>query len=155
MAFGLERRLFDAGLLAKVLDGENLRLGLSENLGFSAVDRGENVRRVAHVARLLNEAGLVSIVALVSPFAEDREAARKIIGAERPSEVYLHSPLSMCEERDSTGLYAKARKGDIDALAGVQTRYEAPTHPDLVLQTHELDVESCLEQLWELVKTKQ
>ncbi len=149
IAFGLERRLFDAGYVAQVLDGENLRQGLSENLGFGALDRGENVRRVAQVARMMNEAGLLSIVALVSPFAEDRAAARRIIGPERFFEVHLAAPLDCCEARDKAGLYARARSGIIDGLAGIQTPYEIPKDPNLVLPTHEISVDESIERLFE------
>ena len=151
IAFGLERKLFDAGYVAQVLDGENLRQGLSENLGFGALDRGENVRRVAQVARMMNEAGLLSIVALVSPFAADRKAARRIIGADRFVEVHLAAPLDCCEARDTAGLYAKARSGTIDSLTGVQTPYEIPKDPNLVLPTHEISVNESIEQLFAIL----
>ncbi len=140
LSFALERELFDAGYAVHVLDGENLRLGISANLGFSALDRSENARRAAHLARLNNRAGLISIVALVSPFAADRAAARKIIGAERFHEIYLSAPLDSCEARDPEGLYRRARTGEIERFTGISSPYEAPKTPDLELATQTLSL---------------
>jgi len=154
IAYALERRLFDAGYLAHVLDGENLRLGISDNLGFGANERSENVRRAAHVARLGNEAGLITIVALVSPEEADRAAARAIIGDERFLEVHLSAPVEACEARDDEGLYRRARSGEIPRFTGVSAPYEAPRSPALELPTHELSVEEAVNRLIELLTAR-
>jgi bifunctional enzyme CysN/CysC len=154
VAYALERRLFDAGYLAHVLDGENLRLGISDNLGFGATERSENVRRAAHVARLGNEAGIITIVALVSPEEADRAAARTIIGDERFLEVHLSAPVEACEARDDEGLYQRARSGEIPRFTGVSAPYEAPRHPALDLPTHEIAVEEAVNRLIELLAAR-
>jgi bifunctional enzyme CysN/CysC len=151
LAYALERRLFEAGTMATVLDGENLRLGISDDLGFAALDRSENVRRAAHVARLLNEAGLVAIVALVSPFEADRAEARAIVGAERFLEIYLSAPLPTCESRDPE-LYGRARSGEIARFTGVTAPYEIPRAPELELPTHELTSDDAVERLLNLLQ---
>jgi len=147
LAYALERRLFDAGYLAHVLDGENLRLGISDNLGFAALERTENVRRAAHVAKLASGAALITIVALVSPEETGRAAARAIIGAERFLEVHLSAPVEACEARDDEGLYRRARAGEIDRFTGVSAPYEAPRAPALVLPTHEITVDEAVNRL--------
>jgi bifunctional enzyme CysN/CysC len=154
IAYALERRLFDAGYMAHVLDGENLRLGISDNLGFGATERSENVRRAAHVARLGNEAGLITIVALVSPEEADRAAARQIIGDERFLEVHLSAPVEVCEARDDEGLYRRARSGEIPRFTGVSAPYEAPRNPALELPTDEISVEDAVSQLIELLTVR-
>ncbi len=151
IAYALERRLFDAGYMAHVLDGENLRLGISDNLGFGATERSENVRRAAHVARLGNDAGLITIVALVSPEEADRAAARAIIGDERFLEVHLSAPVESCEARDDEGLYRRARSGEIPRFTGVSAPYEAPRNPALELPTHEISNEDAVNRLVELL----
>jgi bifunctional enzyme CysN/CysC len=151
LAYALERRLFDAGYLVHVLDGENLRLGISDNLGFGALERSENVRRAAHVAKLAAGAGLITVVALVSPDEADRAAARAIIGADRFLEVYLSAPLEACEARDTEGLYRRARAGEIARFTGISAPYEPPRSPDLVLPTHELAVEDAVARLVDLL----
>ncbi|WP_428267551.1 sulfate adenylyltransferase subunit CysN [Haliangium sp.] len=154
LAHALERSLFEAGAAVHVLDGENLRLGLSHDLGFTALDRAENIRRAAHIARLGNDAGLITIVALVSPFAADRAAARAVIGTERFCEVYLSAPIETCEARDPSGLYQRARAGQVHDLSGVDAPYEAPTAPELVLPTHEITVDEALARLLRLVRER-
>jgi adenylylsulfate kinase len=135
----------------QVPDGANLRLGISDNLGFQALERGEAVRRAAHVARLMNDAGVITVVALVSPFAADRDAARDIIGKDRFVEVYLSAPVEACESRDEENLYARARAGSLPRFTGVSAPYEIPKDPALVLPTHELAVGETVEQLLKLV----
>jgi bifunctional enzyme CysN/CysC len=154
IAYALERRLFDAGYLAHVLDGENLRLGISDNLGFDATARSENVRRAAHVARLGNEAGLITIVALVSPEEADRAAARSIVGDERFLEVHLSAPVEACEARDDEGLYRRARSGEIPRFTGVSAPYEPPRAPALELPTHEISIDEAVNQLIELLTAR-
>jgi bifunctional enzyme CysN/CysC len=147
LAYRLEARLFELGVNAHVLDGENLRQGISQNLGFAALERSENVRRAAHIARLCNDAGLVTIVALVSPYAADRTEARAIVGADRFTEVHLSAPVEVCEARDTEGLYARARTGEIARFTGVSAPYEAPETPELVLDTATTSERACLDQL--------
>jgi bifunctional enzyme CysN/CysC len=129
----LERALHALGRHAFVLDGDTLRTGLNQDLGFSREDRAENVRRTAEVARVLNDAGLIAIVALISPYREERERARQIVGAERFVEVHVDTPLAVCEARDVKGLYAKARAGGIPEFTGISSPYEAPAEPALRL----------------------
>ncbi len=137
IAGALERHLVAAGRPAYRLDGDNLRHGLSGDLGFSAADRAENVRRTAHVARMFADAGLVAIVALISPSREGRAAARALhAGCGLPFlEVFVDTPLEVCERRDPKGLYAKARAGEIDGLTGVDDPYEPPADPELRIVT--------------------
>jgi bifunctional enzyme CysN/CysC len=154
IAYALERRLFDAGYLVHVLDGENLRLGISENLGFEGPERRENARRAAHVARLGNDAGLLTIVALVSPAQPDRDAARGIIGEERFLEIHVAAPVETCEQRDDEGLYRRARAGEIASFTGVSAPYEAPRAPALELDTTVLSVDEAVSRLVELLASR-
>jgi bifunctional enzyme CysN/CysC len=131
----LEKRLADAGHAAYVLDGDNVRHGLSRDLGFSAEDRSENIRRVGEVCRLFNDAGLIAITAFISPYRRDRELAREAVGAARFVEVFVDAPLAVCEQRDPKGLYRKARAGEVASFTGVSAPYEPPTTPDLHLET--------------------
>jgi bifunctional enzyme CysN/CysC len=147
LAYGLERRLFDAGRAVCVLDGENLRLGLSADLGFAASERAEQQRRAAELACALNEAGLIAIVALVSPRAEDRDRAREIIGAARFVEVFVDAPVEACAARDDEGLYARAASGEIARFTGVSADYEAPEQPALRLDTANRSRDDCLTEL--------
>jgi bifunctional enzyme CysN/CysC len=147
VAFALERKLFDMGCLPHVLDGENLRMGISSDLGFSGDDRAENIRRAAAVARLCNDCGLISIAALVSPYVQDRENARNAVGDERFIEVYLNAPAEVCAERDDEGLYARAQAGEIKNFSGVTAPYEVPEDPAIVLPTHQISVEEAVERI--------
>ncbi len=144
VAFALERKLFDMGLLPYVLDGENLRLGLSKDLSFTANDRAENIRRAAAVARISNEAGLIAIAALVSPYREGREEARESIGGEKFLEVFVNTPLEVCEKRDDDGLYRRARSGELENFSGISAPYEEPTDPDIVIDTERMSVDDCV-----------
>jgi bifunctional enzyme CysN/CysC len=135
IASEVKTQLARQGYVAGVLDGDTLRNGLNKDLGFSAADRTENVRRVAEVARLMNDSGLSVIVALISPFRADRAAARSVIGSDHFIEVFVDAPLDICESRDPKGLYAKARRGQIPEFTGISSPYEPPDDPDLHLQT--------------------
>ena len=126
----LERTLHTQGRHAFVLDGDTLRTGLNQDLGFSREDRAENVRRTAEVARVLNDAGLIAVVALISPFRGERQRARQIVGAERFVEVYVDTPLDVCEARDVKGLYAKARAGEIPEFTGISSPYRGAGRAD-------------------------
>lgn len=135
LAYALERSLLERGRACCVLDGDQVRLGLNRDLGFSTAERSENVRRVAEVARLMNEAGLIVICALISPRLADRSLAKSIIGASRFKEIYVNTPLHVCAARDPKGLYAKARLGQIAEFSGVSAAYEAPLSADLLIDT--------------------
>jgi adenylylsulfate kinase len=130
-----------------MLDGDNVRAGINRDLGFGPDDRRENIRRMAEVAGLMNDAGLIAITAFISPYRADREMARQIIGAARFVEVYLDAPLEVCEQRDPKGLYRKARKGEIAEFTGVSAPYEPPEHAAVVLHTAAATVDACVEQL--------
>ena len=151
LAFALERRLIDAGKACYVLDGDNVRHGLNRDLGFSPKDRAENIRRIAEVAHLMNDAGLIVISAFISPFQEDRAMARGIVGPEKFIEVFLDPGLEVCEQRDPKGLYKKARSGELPGFTGVSAPYELPQAPDLALNTGGLSIEQCLRLLERIV----
>jgi bifunctional enzyme CysN/CysC len=135
VAVEVERTLVAAGRPAYLLDGDNIRHGLNGDLGFSATDRAENVRRVGHVARLFADAGLVAVVPLISPYRADRDAVRSLHDdAGLPFvEVFVDTPIELCEQRDPKGLYAKARAGELKGFTGIDDPYEAPAAPELVL----------------------
>jgi bifunctional enzyme CysN/CysC len=129
----LERKLFGLGIHSYVLDGDNLRLGLNKDLGFTTQERAENVRRTSEVAKLMVDAGLYVIVALVSPFEGDRERARSLFEDHEFTQVWVDTPIEICQSRDPKGLYKKAAKGDIPNMTGLGQEYENPVHPDLIL----------------------
>lgn len=151
LAFALERSLVDSGNACAVLDGDNVRHGLNRDLGFSPKDRTENIRRVAEVARLMNEAGLIVITSFISPFKEDRKMAKEIIGTERFLEIHLNPGLEVCECRDPKGLYKKARSGELPGFTGITSPYEAPDHAALNLDTDKVSIDACLSMLVEAV----
>ncbi|MCL5271559.1 MAG: adenylyl-sulfate kinase [bacterium] len=148
VAYALEQRLVAAGHACVVLDGDNLRQGLNRDLGFSAVDRAENIRRVAEVARLFNEAGLLVVTSFISPYRADRQKARAIIGEDRYIEVFVDAPLEVCERRDPKGLYAKARAGQIAEFTGISAPYEPPAEPDLRLDTVGQSLDALVQSAW-------
>nr|WP_271409654.1 adenylyl-sulfate kinase [Pseudomonas sp. Q1-7] len=154
LAFALERRLLSEGKACFTLDGDNVRHGLNRNLGFSSEDRSENIRRVAEVSRLMNEAGLIVIVALISPLRSDRAMAKEIIGVEHFREVYISTPLEACEARDPKGLYVRARAGELAEFTGISSPYEHPTSPELIINTLETCVDSALDQLCGVIMRK-
>jgi adenylylsulfate kinase len=135
LAFELEKHLLQHGCIAYVLDGDNVRHGLCRDLGFTEADRHENIRRIAEVSRLMNDAGIIVISAFISPYREDRENARLIIGAERFVETHLDASLQVCEERDPKGLYRRARAGELKDFTGVSAPYEAPERPQIRIDT--------------------
>jgi adenylyl-sulfate kinase len=150
VASAVEQKLNAAGRLTYLLDGDNVRGGLCGDLGFSDADRQENVRRVAHVARLFWDANVITLVSFISPFRAERRLARDLIGADFV-EVFVDAPLELCEKRDVKGLYKKARAGEIPAFTGISSPYEAPEHAEIHLKTGEetldADVERVLEYL--------
>ncbi|MFH1762077.1 MAG: adenylyl-sulfate kinase [bacterium] len=143
----LERAFFSAGRAVYSLDGDNIRKGLNMNLGFSKDDRKENIRRIAQVAHLFNDAGLISLTAFISPFRDDRRLAREVIGEKYFIEVFLDTPLEVCEKRDPKGLYKKARKGEIPEFTGISSPYEPPQNAEIVLNTAELSIEECIRKI--------
>ena len=151
IAIALERELQKRGLLCRILDGDNIRSGINNNLGFSAEDRVENIRRIAEVGKLFVETGFITLAAFISPNNELREMASRIIGKENFLEIYVSTPLEECERRDVKGLYAKARKGEIRNFTGISAPFEAPAHPDLSLDTSKLSVEESVNRLLELI----
>ncbi len=146
IAFSLEHALIEQGRMAYVLDGDNIRHGLNKNLGFSAEDRAENIRRIGEVTKLFADAGVISITSFVSPYTADRDLARKLHDdAAIPFiEIFVDTPVSECEKRDPKGLYKKAREGKIPNFTGVNDPYEPPPKPDLVLKTAERKLEECV-----------
>jgi bifunctional enzyme CysN/CysC len=156
VAAAVEERLIAAGQPAFMLDGDNLRHGLNGDLGFDEHARSENVRRTAHVARLLAEAGTVALVSLVSPYAADRDAAAALHAADELQfiEIFVDAPLELCEERDPKGLYARARAGELEGLTGVGAPYERPSAPDLVLGSHRESVEDEVERVMDLLASR-
>lgn len=135
LAFALERDLVDTGHACYVLDGDNVRHGLNRNLGFSHEDRTENIRRIAEVARLMNDAGLIVVTAFISPYREDRQLAQEIIGPERFFEIHVCTPIATCEARDPKGMYKRARAGETPGFTGVSAPYEAPESPAMKIDT--------------------
>ncbi|MFP4292629.1 MAG: adenylyl-sulfate kinase [Cyclobacteriaceae bacterium] len=146
LARAAENALHQEGKLTMLLDGDNLRTGVNNNLGFSEEERRENIRRAAEVAKLFAGCGIITICSLISPTESIRQMAREIIG-DAYFEVFIDCPLEVCEQRDVKGLYAKARKGEIKEFTGISSPFEAPQHPDLRLKTHEKSVEACHQEL--------
>ncbi len=155
IAYALEEKLFDRGHLVTVLHGQELRRGITSDLGFTADDRSENLRRTAEMARIINEAGLICVCALVAPHAAVREKVRRLIGPERFLEIYLSAPLEVCRARDTSGIYRLAERGQVKGVAGMSTQYEPPTAPDLELPTHVLTVDQSVDRIVELLRERQ
>lgn len=153
-AIALERELQKRHLLCRILDGDNIRSGINNNLGFSAEDRTENIRRIAEVGKLFVDTGIITIAAFISPNNDLREMAADIIGKDDFVEIYVSTPIEECERRDVKGLYAKARKGEIKNFTGVSAPFEAPLHPALSLDTSKLSIEESVGRLLELILPK-
>ena len=151
IAIALERELQKRGLLCRIRDGDNIRSGINNNLGFSAEDRIENIRRIAEIGKLFVDTGIITIAAFISPNNDIREMATNIIGKEDFMEIYVSTPIEECERRDVKGLYAKARKGEIKNFTGISAPFEAPQHPALSLDTSKLSVEESVNKLLELI----
>ncbi len=151
IAIALERELHQRGLLCRILDGDNIRSGINNNLGFSAEDRVENIRRIAEIGKLFVDTGIITIAAFISPSNELRQMATRIIGEGDFLEIYVSTPLEECEKRDVKGLYAKARRGEIRNFTGISAPFEAPEHPVLSLDTSRLSLEESVNTLLELV----
>lgn len=154
IAIALERELSQRGLLCRILDGDNIRSGINNNLGFSADDRRENIRRIAEVGKLFVDTGIITLAAFISPDNEMRGMASDIIGADSFLEVYVSTPLEECERRDVKGLYAKARRGEIKNFTGISAPFEAPMSPALDLDTSKLSLQESVERLLKMILPK-
>lgn len=154
LAVRLEHYLFHKGYKVFLLDGDNIRNGLNNDLGFTEQDRKENIRRVGEVAKLMLDAGLIVLCAFISPYEEERTLVKNIVGESRFTEVYINCLLEVCEERDTKGLYAKARKGIIANFTGISAPYEPPLVPDVEVKTDEESIEESLYKLINFVEPK-
>lgn len=152
LAHGVEKELFDMGCQAYVLDGDNVRHGLCGDLGFSAKDRTENLRRIAEVAKLMTDAGIIVLAAFISPSGSDREKVRKMFGHGDFLEVYCRCDPDVCESRDVKGVYKKARSGEIDNFTGVSSPYDVPLKPDLILDTANEPLNECVEKVLVMIR---
>ena len=154
LAVAMERELQKRGLLCRILDGDNIRSGINNNLGFSEADRMENIRRIAEIGKLFVDTGIITLAAFISPNNDMREMAANIIGKQDFMEIYISTPLEECERRDVKGLYAKARRGEIKNFTGISAPFEVPAHPALSLDTSKLSVEESVNKLLELILPK-
>ena len=145
LAHAVEKSLFDKGCRTYVFDGDNVRHGLCADLGFTVKDRQENIRRIGEMSKLFLEAGVIALTAFISPFQNDREKVRKLFNQGEFIEIYCHADLSICEQRDVKGLYAKARRGEISNFTGISSPYEPPPKPELILNTGEESLEECVD----------
>jgi adenylylsulfate kinase len=155
LAYGVEERLCTAGCHAFVLDGDNMRQGLSSNLGFSAEDRAENIRRAGEVAKLFAQSGTIVLAAFISPSSKDRTDVRNVMRGENFFQIYCDCSLEICEQRDPKGLYKKARQGLIREFTGISSVYERPEDADLALQTGKASVSECVDSVLELLRANE
>ncbi|MBS3737457.1 adenylyl-sulfate kinase [Mesohalobacter halotolerans] len=153
IANAVEQDLFHSGYKTYTLDGDNIRQGINRGLGFTAEDRAENLRRIAEVAKLFVDAGQICIAAFVSPTKADRKLVKDIIGEDDFIEIFVDTPLEICEKRDVKGLYAKARKGEIKNFTGISAPYENPEHPDLIIKTEHKNVGQSAKAVTECIKS--
>ena len=151
VAMGVERELHAQGILCRILDGDNVRAGINNNLGFSAEDRIENIRRIAEIGKLFVQTGVVTLACFVSPTNDIRQMAREIVGKEDFLEVYISTPIEECERRDVKGLYARARKGEVKYFTGISAPFEAPVSPDIAIDTSKIPLEESVRTLTELI----
>ena len=154
LASELERRLFEMGKRTYILDGDNVRSGLNKDLDFSDASRKENIRRIGEVANLMLDAGIITLTAFISPFEEERQMVKKLVGADNYMEVFVNCPIEECEKRDVKGLYAKARRGEISNFTGITSPFEEPLTPDVKVPTHQLSVEEGVDLVLELLKKR-
>lgn len=154
LAHAVEDRLHEMTCRTFVLDGDNVRHGLCGDLGFSEADRKENIRRIGNVAKLFLEAGVIVLTAFISPFRADRRLVRNMVHHGEFLEIFCDTPIEICEERDVKGLYERARKGEIKNFTGISSPYEAPTNPELVVDTGTLSLSECVEQVIELLRSR-
>jgi adenylylsulfate kinase len=151
LAVATEEALYEQGYLTYILDGDNIRSGINSNLGFSPEDRTENIRRIAEIAKLYRDTGIINLTAFISPYREDRQLARRLADGDF-IEVFVDAPLDICEERDPKGLYKKARSGEIKDFTGIDAPYEAPEKPEIHVNTGEQSINECVEQVMEYLK---
>ena len=154
LAVAVEEALHKLGNLTYILDGDNIRSGINNNLSFSPEDRKENIRRIAEIAKLFREAGVITLTAFISPYREDRQLARDLAGSDDFIEVFADASLDSCEERDPKGLYKKARAGQIPEFTGISAPYEAPENPELHIRTDQHSVEECVEMVLSYLRQK-
>lgn len=154
IAIALEKRLFEEGFIVQLLDGDNIRTGISNNLNFKQEDRRENIRRIAEVSKLFVNSGFICINAFISPTKEIRALAEHIIGKDDYNEIYVNTPLSVCENRDVKGLYKKVRKGEISGFSGIDAPYESPLNPALSISTTDKSIEQNVEELYQYLKER-
>lgn len=155
VALGVERELHARGLLCRILDGDNIRAGINNNLGFSQEDRYENIRRIAEVGKLFVQTGVITLACFVSPTEDIREMARQIVGDEDFKEVFISTPLAECERRDVKGLYAKARQGLVKDFTGISAPFEAPRNPSLSIDTSRIPLEDSVKLVVEMIMKEQ
>lgn len=151
VAMGVERELHKRGILCRILDGDNIRAGINNNLGFSAEDRMENIRRIAEIGKLFVQTGIVTLACFVSPTNDVRQLARQIIGEDDFKEVFVSTPIEECERRDVKGLYARARRGEVKNFTGISAPFEAPEHPAISVDTSRLTLEESVTRVVELI----
>jgi adenylylsulfate kinase len=147
LAHAVEKELFDKGCRTYVFDGDNVRHGLCSDLGFSVEDRQENIRRIGEMSKLFVEAGVIALTAFISPYQSDRDRVRGLVKQGEFIEIYCEADLSVCEQRDVKGLYAKARRGDITDFTGISSPYQPPTKPELVLNTGQKQLQYCVDKV--------
>ncbi len=152
LANEVEKELHQMGIRSYVLDGDNIRHGLNNNLGFSPEDRTENIRRIGEVSKLFVDAGLFTLTAFISPYREDREMVRQLVGPNEFVEIYVKCALEECERRDPKGLYEKARKGEIKEFTGISAPYEAPLRPELIIESDKLTIEQSVHKVIDFLK---
>ncbi|MCH2225260.1 MAG: adenylyl-sulfate kinase [Crocinitomicaceae bacterium] len=150
----LEKKLFERGINTYILDGDNIRNGINKELSFSSSDRAENIRRVAEISKLFIDAGVVVLACLISPYEKDRNEMRKIVGTDNFIEVYVNSPLEICEKRDTKGLYKQARQGVIKSFTGISDPYEEPTNPSIEIKTNDLSIDESVQILLDYILPK-
>lgn len=154
LAVQLEAKLYDEGFKTYLLDGDNIRTGINKDLTFTDAGRVENIRRIGEVGKLMVDAGLVVLSAFISPFEADRQQVKNIVGDENYFEVFVDTPLEICEQRDVKGLYKKARAGEVKNFTGIDSPYERPTSPNIRIETDKISVEDAVEKLVERIKEK-
>ncbi|MBC7476084.1 MAG: adenylyl-sulfate kinase [Candidatus Sericytochromatia bacterium] len=154
LANSLENKLYDHGIRTYILDGDNIRKGLNKDLGFSDDARVENIRRIGEVSKLFVDAGAVTLVAFISPFIADRKIARELVEKDEFIEIFVDCSLEVCESRDVKGLYKKARSGELKMFTGIDSAYEKPVNPELIIDTANKSIEQCVEQIYNYLSTK-
>ena len=152
VAMGVERELHARGILCRILDGDNIRAGINNNLGFTAEDRMENIRRIAEIGKLFVQTGIVTLACFVSPTEDVRTLARTIIGEDDFKEVFISTPIEECERRDVKGLYARARRGEVKNFTGISAPFEAPKNPALTVDTSKLTLEESIKMVVKLIE---